>query len=194
MKQKEDTEDMETENQSDSDSEEEKTDIFGSYKRNHYNSDNKEESEDEFWPLLIDQTVKDIEHTRLDSGGIVELRDLTMDDLTSGKHFDHLIKRLMKNYDNAEKIVSGSNDIMEKINECIENYEKKLGDKAADFEEAIKAKAWKKYKDLIRKKVLENENLFALLIPDADSAESDAIDSEQSDTNDSEESDCDSMY
>ncbi len=171
-----DASDLSDSSQSSTDSYSNCKDIFSSMDLTSKTIDieNEEEYEDDdeqegFWTLIIRETVENICHKRIVNGLPAHLSDLTdVSQLLEGKNLKNFIRRLKERYDEIREISSASNndDLAMLLRKKSVKLSKKLhvDTNVEDCEEAI----WKKYKFLIKKKIVENQEELKPLVESQD--------------------------
>ncbi len=136
-----------------------------------------ESTEHNFWSLLIEETAEKIHNDRLGAGLPGPIREISnLNQLVHGKWLSLIIKHLQNRYREIKEISDAAVDdtllgmIGTKADKVVSEYEPANEDIAKE----ANAIAWKKYKLLVRKKIIDNLEQFQVLVggePDSDSDE-----------------------
>jgi len=129
------------------------------------NSQDSEPEEDNFWKLLIEEMVANLESERMAQGIPIQLEGVAnIEELTDGKNLGILVKKLRETHANIKCISEAS--LSDPLLEMIENKSFKIQQKIADTDTADEADeiAWKKFKPMIKKKILKNAECFSRLL------------------------------
>ena len=128
-------------------------------------SESEEEEEPDFWNILIRRVVTEICTRRKADGKTPYLPFMTSaNKMAEGKYLSQFANRLRMTYYEIEKIHNAG--IGDSVLDLIENELEKLKTNFMDesFEEEISEMAWKKYKPLIRKRILQNLEELEVLV------------------------------
>ena len=149
------------------------------FEDNESDTSDTEENED-FWTLLIHDTVLSIHNGRAAVGLPGPLPNIQRaGQLVEGKHLTNFINRLKENFHKIKQIYDAS--VNDTLLDLIQKQADKIQDKFEDSNEEVEDQAvdmaWKKYKFLIKKKIANNIDELEPLVGDPE--ENENSDSEQ---------------
>ncbi len=143
-----------------------------------------ESTEANFWSLLIEETAEKIHNDRLGAGLPGPIQEISnLNQLVHGKWLSLIIKHLQNRYREIKEISDAATDdtllgmIGTKADKVVSEYEPANEDIAKE----ANAIAWKKYKLLVRKKIIDNLEQFQVLVGGEPDSDSDEVASETSD-------------
>ena len=142
--------------------------------------DEETDQDNNFWTMLIQETVAQIVNERLADGIPGPVAAIhNVEEMLEGKTLSKFISRMRDRYNEIKDIADAADDdsLMNMIQSKSEKILDTYGETNGDFKDAASESAWKKYKFLLKKKITDNSAQLEQLVG-GKSATSDSDDSE----------------
>jgi predicted Fe-S protein YdhL (DUF1289 family) len=120
-------------------------------------SDRESETPEDFWTLLIKDTVETIVKDRIANGKPGHFEELdNVYQLLEGKNLSGFISHMKERYHHIKRIhdTIENDSVLHLIGQKTTALEEKFGDD--EFKDEAEDMAWKKYKYLVKKKIVDN--------------------------------------